>query len=157
MQIEIIDQPFQVLLFGFGGEIAGGDIPTTGKRLMDKMWNEIQAAGIKTQGINHWVYLPQSRMFSGVQAIQAVEEVESLGVLEKLEVRLGRHLRYVHRGEYSKLPQVWKELMVLLNDRGLRPTLPNLEVYGHWNPDPAQCETTILIGLAEGNCSNNNN
>ncbi|MFO0941114.1 MAG: GyrI-like domain-containing protein [Pirellulales bacterium] len=147
MNVEIVETPFQATLFGFAAEIANGDISKTGKRLMDKMWSEVHSNGIKTKGVNHWVYLPQSRMFAGVQV---VDEGSSIGALEKIQIALNRHLRFVHCGEYSTLPQVWQDLMQLLKDQGLKPVLPNLEIYGHWNPNPSQCETTIVIGLEEG-------
>lgn len=150
MNVEFINEPFQVLLFGFGATFAEGQIPETGKRLMDKMWSELQSLGTKTKGINHWVYLPNSRIFSGVQL---VDQQANHGSLERLEVSLDRYLRYVHLGEYNKLPKVWAELITFVKQHGMSPRYPNLEVYGHWNSDPAKCETTILIGLDAKGCA----
>ena len=93
MQIEIIDAPLQISLFGYHGSLDGESVPVVGKRLMDKMWREVQANGLKTKGINHWVYLPDSMMFTG---IELAEGATANGTLEPLEVSLERYLRYVH-------------------------------------------------------------
>ena len=144
MQIEIIDTPLQISLFGYYGSLDGKSVPEVGKSLMDKMWREVQALGLKTKGINHWVYLPDSMMFTG---IELAEGTPAVGTLEPLEVSLERYVRFVHTGPYSALPQIWPQLVAEIKQRGETPTKPSLEIYGHWNEDPSKCETTILISL----------
>ena len=144
MQLEIIDNPLRINLVGYHGALDGDSVAVVGKRLMDNMWREVQDLGIKTKGKNHWVYLPDAAMFTGVEL---AEGFEGIGTLEELEVSLERYLRHVHWGLYSELPQIWPQLFAQLKQRGETPTKPNLEIYGHWNDDPAKCETTILIGL----------
>ena len=144
MQIEIIDAPHRISLVGYHGTLDGESIPVVGKRLMDKMWREVQALGLKSKGINHWVYLPDSMMFTG---IELAEGTPAIGTLEPLAVSLSRYLRFVHTGPYSELPQIWPQLVAEIKQRGETPTKPSLEIYGHWNEDPSKCETTILISL----------
>ncbi len=148
MKIEIIDAPLRISLFGYHGSLDGESVPVVGKRLMDKMWREVQALSLKTKGINHWVYLPDSMMFTG---IELAEGTPAVGTLEPLEVSLERYLRFVHTGPYSELPQIWPKLVAEIKQRGETPAKPSLEIYGHWNEDPAKCETTILISLKRGN------
>jgi effector-binding domain-containing protein len=144
MQIEIIDAPHRISLVGYHGTLDGESVPVVGKRLMDKMWREVQALGLKSKGINHWVYLPDSMMFTG---IELAEKTTAIGTLEPLTVSLNRYLRFVHTGPYSELPQIWPQLVAEIKQRGETPTKPSLEIYGHWNEDPSKCETTILISL----------
>ncbi len=144
MNIKISGEPFRVALLGYGGAINDGDVAASGKRLMDRMWRDIQDRHIKTKGINHWVYLSNSAMFTGVELAEPTTDV---GTLEKLNVSLDRYLRHVHVGPYSTLPRIWPLLFAQLKARDEVPKCPNLEVYGHWNKDPSKCETTILIGL----------
>ena len=148
MPIEIINTPLRISLFGYHGSLDGESVSVVGKGLMDKMWHEVQARGLKTKGINHWVYLPDSMMFTG---IELTDGTTAVGSLEPLEVSLERYLRYVHTGPYSELPQVWPQLVDVLKQQGEVPAKPNLEIYGHWNEDPSKCETTILISLKRGN------
>ena len=147
MQYEIINSPFHVTLFGVRGTISGEIVPVVGKRLMDAMWTEVHAYDIKTKGINHWVYLPNSAMFVGVEL--AAAQADRNGGLEQLKVSLDRYLRHVHKGPYSELPQVWPQLMADLKQQGETSVLPNLEIYGHWHSDETKCETTIIIGLKQ--------
>ena len=144
MQIEIIDAPLRISLFGYHGSLDRESVPVVGKRLMDKMWREVQACGLKTKGINHWVYLPDSMMFTG---IELAEDVTAVSTLAPLEVSLERYLRHVHTGPYSHLPQIWPQLVDELKQQGEVPAKPSLEIYGHWKEDPSKCETTILIAL----------
>ncbi len=144
IKYEIVETPYCALLHGFGGSIVDAPIPVVGKRLMDDMWQHIQSTGIKSKGLNHWVYLPDSKMFVGVELI---DPSSADSKFEQCQVHLPRYLKHVHLGPYSELPSIWPELMSLISDLGERPMYPNLEIYGHWNPDPAQCETTIIIGL----------
>jgi hypothetical protein len=144
MHTEILDEPFRVTLFGYGGAIGSDGIGATGKRYMDNMWREVRERGIKTKGINYWIYLPNSAIFTGVELAEPTAEH---GTLEKMDVALDRYLRHVHMGDYSTLPQIWPLLFAQLKERKEIPKYPNLEIYGHWNADPSKCETTIVIGL----------
>ena len=145
MDYEIIEAPLCLTLHGIGGRIDERPVTIVGKRLMDAMWQEVQTHSVKAKGLNHWVYLPNSEMFVGVEL--GDDLVNGIGTLEKFEVRLPRYLQYLHRGPYSTLPEIWPKLFAILEQIEEHPLLPNLELYGHWNPDPTQCETTILIGL----------
>lgn len=147
MDYDIVNAPFRVMLYGFRGTSNGETIPVVGKRLMDAMWEEVHKHGIKTKGINHWVYLPNSEMFVGVEL--AAEQSNPMGHLDQLEVSLERYLQRVHKGPYSELPQLWPQLMAALKQQGEAPAFPNLEIYGHWHSDETKCETTIIIGLKQ--------
>ena len=146
MNIDISLEPFRVTLFGYQGLINDGMVAASGKLLMDRMWKEVQDRRIKTTGINHWVYLPNSMIFTGVNL---KEPTTDIGTLETLEVFLDRYVKYLHVGPYSTLGATWLQLMEELKTRNEKPQFPNLEIYGHWNADESKCETTILIGLAE--------
>ena len=145
MNIEVVSGHFQVTLFGYRGLIKGGIVHASAKPLMDRMWKEVQERRIKSTGINHWVYLPDSMIFTGIEMKDLAADV---GTLEKLDVSLDRYARYLHIGPYSTLGATWSQLMEELKKRGETPQYPNLEIYGHWNPDESKCETTIVIGLA---------
>ena len=103
MHAEILNEPFRVTLLGCGGEIGSDGISVSGKRYMDNMWQEVRERGVKTKGINHWVYLPKSTIFTGVEL---AEPTADPGTLEKIGLSLDRYLRHVHKGDYSTLPQM---------------------------------------------------
>ena len=145
MEIDLLTVPFRVDLIGYHGSIDNGNVPASGKPLMDRMWKEIQDRRIKTTGINYWVYLPDSMIYTGVELKEPTTDV---GTLESLDVSLERYVKQLHIGPYTTLGVTWAKLMEELKRRDQKPQYPNLEIYGHWNPDETKCETTILIGLA---------
>jgi hypothetical protein len=146
MNIEIIDQPIQFHLHGIGGVVENERYGEVGLRLMNEMWQVVKSAQIPTTGINHWVYLPDGRMFVGVQLRNTLQG-PTPEKLEPLEFELQRHMKHVHVGPYQALPQKWKGLKAELAARGENMSLPSLEIYGHHCDDPSKLETTILIGL----------
>jgi SAM-dependent methyltransferase len=146
MKIEIIETPIRFHLHGIEGIVENERYGEVGLRLMSKMWHVVKGAGIPTTGINHWVYLPNGRMFVGVE-LRNPEQVPTPDQLEPLEFELHRYMKHLHVGPYQALPQKWKDLKAELVARGEVIGSPSLEVYGHHCDDPAKAETTILIGL----------
>jgi effector-binding domain-containing protein len=112
------------------------------------MWKIVKGAGLKTTGINHWVYFAGDRMFVGVK-VQDADQSMIPGQLEPCVVELPRYSKHVHIGPYHELPQKWQALRAELSARGETITMPSLEVYGHSceGADESQAETTILMGL----------
>ena len=145
MQIEISDLPIEFHLHGYSGVVEKNRFGEVGFRLMNEMWHVVKSASILTTGINHWVYLPDGKMFVGVEFQGAPSCANSL---EPLEFQLKRYLKHVHIGPYQALPQKWRDLKEELEREGEIMGSPSLEIYGHHCDDPAQLETTILIGLA---------
>jgi hypothetical protein len=146
VKIEIIEEPVRFRLHGLSGVVGNEQYGPVGLRLMDEMWQIVRGARVPTTGINHWVYLPDRRMFVGVELMnQSQGQVPAR--LEPLEFELRRYGRHVHVGPYQELPQKWTELKAELAARGEAIGSPSLEVYGHHCDDPAKLETTILIGL----------
>jgi hypothetical protein len=146
MKIEIIDEPIRFHLHGIGGLVENERYGEVGMRLMDVMWQVVKSARLPTTGINHWVYLPDGRMFVGVE-LRNAQQIPTPDQLEPLEFELQRYMKHVHVGPYQALPQKWKELNAELAVRGEVVGSPSLEIYGHHCGEPSKSETTILIGL----------
>lgn len=146
MNIEIVETPVRFHLLGIGGEVENEQYGEVGFRLMNQMWQVVKGAKIPTTGINHWVYLPDKRVFVGVEP-RSPRQSPTPEPLEPLEFELQRYMRHVHVGPYQALPQKWKDLKAELAARGEVIGSPSLEVYGHHCDDPSKVETTILIGL----------
>ena len=146
MNVEIVEEPIRFHLHGIGGVVENEQYGKVGMGLMNEMWQVVKGAGIPTTGINHWVYLPDGRMFVGVE-LRNPQQVPAPDQLEPLEFELQRYLKHLHVGPYQALPQKWKELKAELAARGEIIGSPSLEIYGHASADPSKAETTILIGL----------
>src|SRR5437660_3069673 len=87
MKIEIIDTPIRFHLHGIGGVVENERYGETGLRLMNEMWQAVKGAKIPTTGINHWVYLPDKRMFVGVE-LRGPQQVSTPDPLVPLFMRL---------------------------------------------------------------------
>jgi hypothetical protein len=146
MNIEIIEKPIRFHLHGISGVVENEQYAAVGLRLMNEMWQVVKGSKIPTTGINHWVYLPDGRMFVGVQ-LRNPQQGPLPDQLEPLELELQRYMKHVHVGPYQELPQKWKDLQAELVARGEVVGSQSLEVYGHHCEDPTKLETTILIGL----------
>ena len=90
------------------------------------------------------MYLDNRGMFVGVELLA---DAQAPAGLEPLAFELPRYVRHEHIGPYQALPEKWRALKAELAARGEAIGFPSLEVYGHHCDDPAQSETTILIGL----------
>jgi len=146
MNIEIIEKPIRFHLHGISGIVENERYGEVGLRLMNEMWQAVKGAKIPTTGINHWVYLPDGRMFVGAE-LRSPQQGPMPDQLKPLEFELPRYLKHVHFGPYQALPQKWKALKDEIAIRCEVIGSPSLEVYGHHCDDPTKLETTILIGL----------
>ena len=103
MNVEIIEEPIRFHLHGIGGVVENERYGEVGLRLMNEMWRVVKGAGIPNTGINHWVYLPEGRMFVGVelrnrQQASLPDELEPLRRLrrENVPVRIDLGERAAH-------------------------------------------------------------
>jgi hypothetical protein len=148
MNIEVIDEPIRFHLYGGSSTVENQRYGEVGLHLMNEMWRVVKDAKLETTGINHWVYLPDDRMFVGVE-VKNPGQPTIPTQLQPLEFELPRYMKHVHLGPYRELPQKWKALNTELAALGETITFPSLEVYGHSceGADESQAETTILMGL----------
>jgi effector-binding domain-containing protein len=148
LELDIIHEPIRFQLFGLSSAVENHCYGEVGLRLMNQMWKVVKEAKLPNTGINHWVYLPQDRMFVGVE-IRNADKAEIPNDLESCEFELQRYAKHVHVGLYQALPQKWKALRTQLAGQGETVIMPSLEVYGHSceGADESQAVTTILMQL----------
>lgn len=144
MNFEIATTPIQFQLHGKSSLVENHRYGETGVKLMNEMWRIVNDSSTPNTGINHWVYLPEGRMFTGVELASGAVAPDGL---ESLTFELARYLRHVHVGPYELLPEKWRTLKEELTARGETINDFSLEIYGHHCGDASKLETTILIGL----------
>ena len=144
MNIEIVTTPIRFQLHGLSSEVQNNQFGEVGMKLMNEMWKVVKESSTANTGINHWVYLPDGKMFVGVELLpEAVVPKQ----LESIEFDLNRYLKHVHIGPYQNLPDKWAALKTEIAERDETIGSPSLEIYGHHCDDAAKLETTILVGL----------
>lgn len=144
MKAEIRNEPLHYELYGYGEAAVQKDYMGTAFRLMDKLWKTVKAEGLKTKGINIWVYEPNEQVFVGVE----LEGPPPLHTdLTPKTVDLSQYAYYKHIGPYQLIRQVGQTVRDELIDNGYEMISPYLEVYGHWSEDENKLETELIWGV----------
>ena len=144
MNIEILETPIRFQLHGLSSEVQNKQFGEVGMKLMNEMWKVVKDSSTANTGNNHWLYLPDGRMFVGVELLPDAMVPKQL---ESIEFDLKRYLKHVHIGPYQNLPAKWAALKTEIAERDETIGSPSLEIYGHHCDDQSKLETTILIGL----------
>ncbi len=144
MDVEIINQPLKLTVYGFGGVAQNGDYAGTAFKLMDKMWQVVKVEGLKTKGQNIWVYEPGEHVFAGVEIDG---EVNAGSKLENKEVVLSKYAYYKYIGPYSRIKEAGNNMKARIKSMGLQTGLPYIEIYGHWQSDETKLETELIMAL----------
>jgi hypothetical protein len=144
MNIEIVVEPLTLVLYGVSGHVEGKNYGLTGQRLMDVLWKEIVAKGLKHKGINHWVYENKEMLFTGVELEGPVgSECE----LARKKVVVPQYAYGKHIGPISELGTVYEGIHEVLRSKGLQSCYPSIEIYGHWTEDVSKFETEIIVAI----------
>ena len=124
MEIDIIETPIRFHFYGLSSSVPNSSFGEVGMKLMNEMWRIVKDSQAGTTGINHWVYLPNSMIFTGVELKEPITDV---GSLETLEVFLDRYVKYLHVGPYSTLGAIWLQLMEELKHATKNHNIPILK------------------------------
>ena len=144
MNVEIIDRPFDLAIYGFSGIAVNKNFTETAFGLSDKMWRAIRANNLKNKGLNVWVYESNEKVFAGVE----LESIPNNNTgLEYKSLSLPKYAYYKHVGPYNLIKQAGQMMNEEVRKKGLGTMLPYIEIYGHWNNDPEKLETELFMCL----------
>jgi len=144
MDIEIINKPFNIDIYGFSGTALNKDYAGTAFKLSGKMWQVVKDNGIKNKGKNIWIYDTNENVFAGVEIAEPYKERSAL---EHKNILLEKYAYFKHIGPYSLIKQVGQRMIEEIKNKGLETKLPYIEIYGHWNNDESKLETELLMSL----------
>jgi len=144
MNVEIINKPFSLDIYGFSGIALNKDYTGTAFKLSGKMWEIIKANNLKNKGINIWVYEPNEMVFTGVELNNVPEDDTGL---EQKSITLIKYAYYKHIGPYNLIKQAGITMQNELRNKGFETTLPYIEIYGHWTSDETKSETELIMSL----------
>jgi effector-binding domain-containing protein len=135
---------FNITLYGYSGEAVNRDWANTGMALMNKMFKEVAAHGLATNGTVVWGYWQGNMMMAGVELPGSLPGGTDL---EQRSFELPRYVRIKHIGPYNQIPETFTKAQEYFKNEGIAVGLPYLELYGHWNEDPSKLETDLLWTL----------
>ena len=144
MNVEIINEPLRLDIYGFSGVAVNKDYAGTAFKLMDRMWQTVKANNIKNKGLNIWVYEQDQRVFAGVELVGIPNH--DIG-LEQKSISLLKYASYKHIGPYNLIKQAGQNMTDELKVKGHETILPYIEIYGHWTNDETKLETDLLMSL----------
>ena len=144
MNIEIITQKLELIIYGFSGIATNKDYTGTAFKLSGKMWQTLKENDIKNKGKNIWVYEPNDKVFTGVELDNTSN---THNILEEKYITLIKYAYHKHVGSYNLLKQVGTNMRTELKSKGFETGLPYIEIYGHWTNDESKCETELLMCL----------
>jgi hypothetical protein len=144
MNVEIIDKPLRLTLYGFSGIAMNKDYAATAFKLMDRMWQTVKSNNLKNKGLNIWVYDQNEKVFAGVELNDIPNQDTEL---EQKSIILTKYAYYKHVGPYSLIKQAGQNMTDDIKKKGFETSLPYIEIYGHWNKDEAKLETELFMYL----------
>ena len=144
MNLEIINKPLRLHIYGFSGIAVNKDYAGTAFRLMDKMWQAVKSNNLKNKGLNIWVYERDERVFAGVELNDIPNEDTGL---EQKNITLLKYACYKHIGPYNLIKKAGQNMTDQLKSKGYETILPYIEIYGHWTNDETKLETELLMSL----------
>jgi predicted transcriptional regulator YdeE len=144
MNVEIINEPLRLEIYGFSGIAINKDYTGTAFKLMDRMWQTVKSSNLKNKGLNIWVYEQDHGVFAGVELNDIPNEDTGL---EQKSITLLRYGWYKHIGSYNLIKQAGQNMIDELKNKGYETVLPYIEIYGHWTNDETKLETELLMSL----------
>lgn len=144
MNIEIIDRPFTIDIYGFSGTALNKDYAGTAFKLSDRMWQTIKQNGLKSKGKNIWVYEPNESVFAGVELENPLDNTLTM---QHKNIMLKKYAYFKHIGSFKLIKQVGQNMIEEIMRRGFQTSLPYIEVYGDWNNDETKLETELIMSL----------
>jgi len=144
MNVEIINEPLRLDVYGFSGTAIDKDYVGTAFKLMDRMWQIVKSNNFKNKGLNIWVYEQGQRVFAGVELNEMPNQNTEL---EQKSITLLRYACYKHIGPYNLIKQAGQNMTAELKSKGYETVLPYIEIYGHWTNDETKLETELLMSL----------
>ena len=144
MNLEIINDPLRLNIYGFSGTAVNKDYSGTAFKLMDKMWQTVKSNNLKNKGLNIWVYEQNEKVFAGVE----LNDIPNHNTeLQQKSITLTKYAYYKHIGSYNLIKQVGQSMIDELKSNGFETQLPYIEIYGHWTNDETKLETELLMCL----------
>lgn len=140
-----IRKDFTISLYGFAGIAAHEDRASAGKKLMDRLWEEVRTNRLPNKGLNVWVYEGHNQLFTGVELTSPPPADVPL---ENKTISLPRYAYCKHVGPYAEIKATYEAAREEFKNIGIRAHLPVVEIYGHWTDDPSKLETELLWSIS---------
>ena len=131
--------------------VPAGGIARVWKPALDQVWVFLKANGGLRPGHNFFLYHHPEHRNEPMNidfGVQVASRFEQEGNVRCIETPAGEVATTVHIGPYDRLGEAHNAVHVWCSAHSRKIAGSSWEIYGHWNNDPAQLETTIKYLLA---------
>jgi len=147
MNLQIINVPFDLEIYGFSELVLNKEYTQTAFRLSGKTWEIIKTNSIENKGKNCWVYETGDQVFAGVELVDNANG--SKYKMEQKLIRLERYAYHKHIGPYSRIKEAGQHMLSELLKLGYETQPPYIEIYGHWTNNEALLETELIMHISQ--------
>jgi effector-binding domain-containing protein len=117
---------------------------------LDVVWPAVRAKGM-TFGRNVVVYRACSEGEVEMECgVEVADRFDAAGEVVCVETPTGTAAMGVHVGPYQRMLRTYEAIGGWMREHRYRAAGRNMEVYGHWEEDPARLRTEIYIFIANG-------
>lgn len=127
------------------------EVPARFGHYLNQVYAAKKESGLQLDGQNVFVY--RNRDDGNVDVdfgVGAETAFEKVGNVACIDMPSGMAATTTHWGDYSKLGEAHSAVLAWCRANGRELTGVSMEVYGHWNDNPALVRTDIYYLLANG-------
>ena len=133
---------------GVRARVPRGRVEQEFKRYLDQVYAARAAGTVTLGGQNIFIYRDGTPDWLDVEfCVGVTSPFSSVGAVEQLETPSGNVAMTTHVGDYGGLANANTAVVEWCRVHDRVRAGPSWEVYGHWNPDPAQCRTDVYYLL----------
>jgi effector-binding domain-containing protein len=133
---------------GVRAEVRRGHVGTEFGRYLDQVYAAARTGAVTLDGQNIFIYRTASADVLTVDfCVGTTASFQPVGAVLPLETPSGAAAMTTHQGEYGRLGDANAAILAWCEANRRRRAGPSWEVYGHWQPDPAQLRTDVYYLL----------
>jgi effector-binding domain-containing protein len=128
-------------------EITPGEIASTWKPALDKVWNFLRGQpGLRTDGHNIFLYHHQGNGMPMLCdfGVEVTGAFDGAGEVYATETPEGEAAVAIHRGPYGQLSDAYDAIGMWMTENRRESAGFSWEIYGDPKPDPADNETAVV-------------
>ena len=153
------DTPYQVRevtvtarpVAGVRALVARGRVGQEFGRHLDQVYAAARAGSVKLDGQNIFIYRAARADELTVDfCVGVTAPFDPVGAVVPLDTPSGVAAMVTHHGDYGRLGEANAAIKAWCHANNRKSAGPSWEVYGHWDPDPANLRTDVYYLLQPG-------
>lgn len=133
---------------GVRAQVPRGQVGQLFGKYLDQVYAAARSGAVTLDGQNVFIYRGATGGLLTVDfCVGVAAPFEAVGLVQPLQTPAGPVAMTTHVGDYARLGDANAAILAWCAANGRTPAGPSWEVYGHWNPDPAELRTEVYYLL----------